>query len=174
MNERIDSLREPQRSPRTRMLYALALILEIGVLYGCVMLALFGYIKPVQRIIGMMIEPSGVINNASTATISEAVTNGWLPGVSVGVNTIAAAPDAIQLMPNPASTFSNVALNLKSDSEVSMEVFTSDGKLVASKAYGKLNGGYNLPIDTQEYAKGIYFVKVTVNGEPTILKLIKE
>lgn len=37
------------------MLYALALILEIGVLYGCVMLALFGYIKPVQRILGMMI-----------------------------------------------------------------------------------------------------------------------
>jgi hypothetical protein len=126
------------------------------------------------HIIGMMIEPSGVINNAGTATIAEAVTNGWLPGISVGVNTIADAPDAIQLMPNPANALTNVALNLKNDSEVSMEVYAANGKLVASKAYGRLNGAYNLPIDTQEYAKGIYFVKVSVDGQPTILKLIKE
>jgi hypothetical protein len=126
------------------------------------------------HIIGMMIEPSGVINNAATATIPEAVANGWLAGVSVGVNTIAEAPDAIQLMPNPASSLTNVALSLKTDSDVSMEVFSANGKLVASKAYGKLSGPYNLPIDTQEYAKGIYFVKVNVNGQPTVLKLIKE
>jgi hypothetical protein len=126
------------------------------------------------HIIGMMIEPSGVINNAGRATIAEAVANGWLPGVSVGVNTIAEAPDAIQLMPNPASTFTNVSLNLKNDSDVSVEVYTATGKLVASKAYGKMNGAYNLPIDTQEFANGVYFVKVSVNGEATILKLIKQ
>jgi hypothetical protein len=126
------------------------------------------------HIIGMMIEPSGVINNAGTATINEAVANGWLPGMSVGVNTIADAPDAMQLMPNPASTLTSVALNLKNDSEVSMEVYSANGKLVASKVYGKLNGAYNLPIDTQEFAKGIYFVKVSVDGQPTIMKLIKE
>lgn len=126
------------------------------------------------HIIGMMIDPTGVIDNAGTATIAEAVSNGYLSGLSVGVNQIAAAPDAIQLMPNPANTFSNVSLNLKTDSDVKVEVFNANGALVASKAYGKMNGAYNLPINTQEYAVGVYFVKVSVDGQPTILKLIKQ
>ncbi|MDF2437245.1 MAG: hypothetical protein K0Q95_1621 [Bacteroidota bacterium] len=126
------------------------------------------------HIVGMMIEPSGKINNAGTATISEAVANGWLPGLSVDVNTIASAPDMIRLMPNPANSFTNVSLSLQNDSEVSMEVYSANGQLVASKSYGKMSGAYNLPVDTQEFAKGIYFVKVNVNNQPTILKLIKE
>lgn len=126
------------------------------------------------HIIGMMIDPSGTINNAGTTTISEAVANGWLPGLSVGVNTIAEAPDAIQLMPNPATTLTNVSLNLKEDADVNIEIYSSNGKIIASKAYGKMNGAFYLPIDTQEYAKGIYFVKVNVNAQPTLLKLIKE
>jgi hypothetical protein len=126
------------------------------------------------HIIGMMIEPSGIINNAGTATIAEAVANGYVAGVSVGVNTIASAPDAIQLMPNPASTFTNVALTLENNSVVSMDIYSSNGQLVASKNYGTMSGAYNLPVNTEQFAKGIYFVKVTVDGQPTILKLVKE
>jgi len=126
------------------------------------------------HIIGMMIDPSGVIDNAGTATIAEAVANGFNPGMSVGINQIPAGPDAMQLMPNPAGSFTNIALNLTSDSDVNVEVFSATGALVASKAYGKMSGAYNLPINTQEYSAGIYFVKVSVNGQPTVLRLIKE
>lgn len=126
------------------------------------------------HIVGMMIDPSGVIDNAASATISEAVTNGWVSGMSVGVNQIALAPDDIQLMPNPASSYSNIAVNFKSEADVKVEVYSSTGALVASKAYGKLSGAYNLPVNTQEYASGVYFVKVSVDGQPTILKLVKE
>jgi hypothetical protein len=126
------------------------------------------------HIVGMMIEPSGMINNAGSATIAEAVANGYLPGLSVGVNTIASAPDAIRLMPNPASTFSNVSLNIENSSEVMMDIYSSNGQLVSSRNYGSLSGAYNLPVNTEGFANGIYFVKVTVNGQPTMLKLIKE
>jgi hypothetical protein len=127
------------------------------------------------HIIGMMIDPSGVIDNAASATIPEAVANGWLPGTATGINQIAAAPDAtIQLMPNPANTVTFVTLNLNKESNIKMEVYSPNGKLVASKEYGQLNGAYNLPINTEEFSSGIYFVKVSVNNEPTILKLIKE
>lgn len=127
------------------------------------------------HIIGMMMDPSGTVNNASSASIADAVTNGWVSGISVGINQIADAPDApIQLMPNPASSVTFVTLDLKNDSEVNMEVYSANGKLVASKNYGQLSGAYNLPINTDEFAKGIYFVKVNVNNQPTVLKLIKE
>ncbi len=126
------------------------------------------------HIIGMMIDPSGLIDNAASATIPQAVSNGYLSGVSVGINQIAEAPDAIQLMPNPASDITNVALNLKTESDLTVEIFDANGALVASKAYGRIAGAYQLPIDTQNFAKGIYFVKVSVNNQPTLLKLIKQ
>lgn len=127
------------------------------------------------HIVGMMIEPTGVVNNASSTSIAEAVTNGWVSGISVGINQIAAAPDAsIQLMPNPASSVTFVTLNLEKASDIKMEVYSAEGKLVASKVYGEMSGAYNLPINTEEFSKGIYFVKVSVNNKQTILKLIKE
>ncbi|MCE3277961.1 MAG: hypothetical protein K0S44_152 [Bacteroidetes bacterium] len=126
------------------------------------------------HIIGMMIDPSGTINNAGKATIAEAVANGYVSGGTVGITTLASAPDDIMLMPNPANTLTNISMTLENDSELNIEVFSSNGKLVASKYYGKMSGAYNFPIDTQEFAKGVYFVKVSVNGQPKVLKLIKE
>lgn len=126
------------------------------------------------HIIGMMIDPSGTINNAGKATIAEAVANGYVSGGTVGVTTLASAPDDIMLMPNPANSLTNISMTLENDSELNIEVFSSNGKLVASKNYGKMSGAYNFPIDTQEFAKGVYFVKVSVNGQPKVLKLIKE
>jgi hypothetical protein len=122
----------------------------------------------------MMIDPSGTINNAGKATIAEAVANGYVSGGTVGITTLASAPDDIMLMPNPANTLTNISMTLENDSELNIEVFSSNGKLVASKNYGKMSGAYNFPIDTQEFAKGVYFVKVSVNGQPKVLKLIKE
>jgi hypothetical protein len=152
-----------------------------GAMAGDVFTHNFSYTLPAGwnanhiHIIGMLINPSDLIDNAASATISEAVANGWLPGTATGINSIADAPDAtIQLMPNPASSVTFVTLNLSKDSDIKMEVFAANGKLVASKNYGTMNGGYNLPINTDEFAKGIYFVKVSVNDQPTILKLIKE
>lgn len=126
------------------------------------------------HIIGMMVDPSGVINNAGTATITEAVNNGFVSGLSVGVNEVTEGPDAIQLMPNPAGDLTNIALNLKTESDLTVEIYSASGVLVAAKAYGRLAGAYHLPVDTQDFAKGIYFVKVNVNGQPTLLRLVKE
>ncbi len=126
------------------------------------------------NIIGMMIAPDGKIENATTATITEAIANGYIPGIFVGINKVAFAPDAIQLFPNPTNEQTNISINLKDESAVSVEIYTANGALVASKVYGKLIGAYNLPLETQQLSQGIYFVKVNVNNQPSVLKLIKE
>jgi hypothetical protein len=77
-------------------------------------------------------------------------------------------------MHNHAIKFTTVALSLENEADVQMEVYSSTGKLVASRSYGKMNGAYTLPINTEEFAKGIYFVKVLVDGKPSVMKLIKE
>lgn len=127
------------------------------------------------HIIGLMIDPSGKIENAGSATLKQAIKNGYVNGVVVvGVKELVNGPDAIQLMPNPASDVATIAMNLKTESLLSIDVYAANGALIASKSYGKITGAFQLPMDIQNFSKGIYFIKVNVNNEPKLLKLIKE
>lgn len=127
------------------------------------------------HIVGMFIDPTGKIDNAGTATIAEAVSNGFVSGSSVGVNDIAFAPDAqVNLYPNPSSNRSNISLNLAQASAVSVAIYSVDGALIGSKDYGQLSGSLNLPVDMTPYKAGMYFVNVTIDGNTSVLKLIKQ
>lgn len=126
------------------------------------------------HIIGVMIAPTLDVVNASYTTVKEAINNGFIIGTVVGVNELADAPDAIQLAPNPARDYSTISLNVKTESAVSVEIYNATGALVQSKSYGKMKGAYRLPVETQQLINGIYFIRVNVNNQPTVLKLIKE
>ncbi|MCX6296246.1 MAG: T9SS type A sorting domain-containing protein [Bacteroidetes bacterium] len=127
------------------------------------------------HIVGLFIDPTGIIDNASSTTIPEAVTNGYVSGSGVGVNDIAYAPDAqVSIYPNPSSNNSTIALNLDKASTVSVAIYSVDGALAGSKEYGQLNGNMSLPVDMTKFNAGMYFVNVTINGNTTVLKLIKQ
>lgn len=127
------------------------------------------------HIVGLFIDPTGKIDNAASTTITEAVTNGFVAGSSVGVNDIASAPDAqVSLYPNPSSNYSNISLNLAKASNVSVAIYSVDGSLIGSKDYGQLNGNMNLPVDMTPFKAGIYFVNVTIDGSTSVMKLIKQ
>ncbi|MGZ4157591.1 MAG: T9SS type A sorting domain-containing protein [Bacteroidia bacterium] len=127
------------------------------------------------HIIGLFIDPTGKIDNAGSATIAQAVSNGYVTGAMVGINTIADAPDAeISIYPNPASDNSTISVNLKKESNVQVAIYAVDGSLVASKDYGKLSGGMLLPIEMSAFKAGMYFVNVTIDGKKAVEKLIKQ
>jgi hypothetical protein len=129
------------------------------------------------NIIGLFIDPTGLIDNASSVTISEAVTNGYITGTEVGTtgvtetNTIG---DQINLYPNPANNNATITLNLDKESTVSVAIYQVNGALVAKKEYGKLSGGMLLPIEMANFSKGMYFVNITIDGKTSIKKLVKE
>ena len=127
------------------------------------------------HIIGLFIDPTGKIDNAGSATIAEAVINGYVAGSGVGVNDIAQGPDAqVSVYPNPANSNSTISLNLTKESDVQVAIYAVDGSLVASKNYGKLSGGMLLPIEMSAFKAGMYFVNVTIDGKVVVEKLIKE
>ena len=127
------------------------------------------------HIIGLFIDPTGKIDNAGSATIAQAVSNGFVLGATAGVNTIADSPDAqVSVYPNPSSTNSTISLNLLKESSVQVAIYAVDGSLVASKDYGKLNGGMLLPVEMSTFKAGMYFVNVTIDGKTAVEKLIKE
>ena len=141
----------------------------------------FNYVLPATwdenqvHIIGILIAPTGIIENAGNATLKEAIKNGYVTGTVVtGITSLTSAPDAVQLAPNPAGDFTNISINLEKEAAVSVEIYAANGAFVSSKEYGKLSGAYFLPVETQQLSKGLYLVKVTINNQPALLKLIKE
>ena len=128
-----------------------------------------------MHIVGMVIAPDGTIDNASSATIDEAVSNGFVSGSAVVGVLDTAAPDAtFQLYPNPATTHANIAVNLDKPTVLSVEVFSADGRLVASKSYGTLTGSFNLPVLTQDLSAGVYKVRILADGKQTVKTLVVE
>ena len=127
------------------------------------------------HIVGLFIDPTGKIDNAASTTITQAVANGYVSGTGVGINDIADAPDAqVSVYPNPTANTSTISLNLTKASTVSVAIYSVDGSLVGSKSYGELNGGMLLPVDLTKYNAGLYFVNVTIDGNTSVLKLIKQ
>ncbi len=129
------------------------------------------------HIVGLLIDPTGRIDNASMTTIPQAVTNGYVLGteVALGVSQLQQQVDAeVSLFPNPSQNRSNVALNLGKAANVEVSILQMNGAIVAKKTYGKLVGSSLLPIDMSNMNTGMYFVNVNVDGKTTVLKLVKE
>jgi hypothetical protein len=114
------------------------------------------------HVVGMLIEPSGTINNAGKATV----------GV-VGIEEDVANTFAITAYPNPASDFINLTVELQEASSVSIEVVNMLGAVVSTIETQNLPAGtqYN-ELDLSDLTEGVYFVKTTVNETVDMQKII--
>jgi hypothetical protein len=126
------------------------------------------------NIIGMIMSPNGRIDNAGTATITEAVTNGYENGTFAGLfdalpNQIDAA---IQIYPNPASDKATIAITLEEANDVSIELFDLNGNLLKAATYANWLGLSTVEMNTNQLNAGIYLVKVTIGGEISTKRLV--
>ncbi len=128
------------------------------------------------HIVGMLIDPTGKIENASSTTIAEAINHGFINGtdVTVGITTFDAPDQQIKLFPNPVSNTAFVQVQLGNQNNVSMEIYNVNGTLLSAKNYGKLSNAYTLPINTEQFSAGVYFVKIYIDGKPSVIKFVKE
>ena len=130
------------------------------------------------HIVGLFIDPAGLVDNASAATLAEAIATGFTAGVEVGgttgMNPLPTPDAAVTIYPNPAHQSANIALNLKANASVQVTVYSVTGALLAKRDYGQLTGGMLLPVDLGNYESGMYFVHVSIDGNTEIKKLIKE
>lgn len=126
-----------------------------------------------MHIIGMFVEPSGMVNNGSTTTIAQAISNGYVTGLGIGPVLTPDQPDVnLNLYPNPADALAYASINLESAQEVTMVITDLTGKVVAERSYGELIGSQLLPINTSEFAAGVYMVSVRTGQAVTTSRLI--
>ncbi len=121
------------------------------------------------KIVGMLLNPDGSINNVTETTIDEAIAN-------ASVNTIDLQSDALQLQlwPNPFNEQLNIRLTLVEREEVSLEVLDAYGRSVANRHYGLLQGNIILPFQAQHLPKGLYSFKLRVGNKLSTAKAVLE
>jgi hypothetical protein len=129
-----------------------------------------------MHIIGMILSPNGRIDNAGTATIVEAVANGYEVGANAGLfDGLSYQLDAeVNMYPNPATDKTIVSINLKKSSDVSIQVMDMNGKILRAAAYSNLNGTSTIEMNTENLNSGIYAVVVTIDGVISTQRLVVE
>jgi len=128
------------------------------------------------HIVGLLIDPSGKIDNAGTATIETAVTNGFVDGSNAGLFGALETQldETVKLYPNPATSNTTISLNLSNEATVEMKLIDLSGKVMATKNYGSLNGTWSVNLNTSNYTAGVYLVELTIDGTKVIKRLVVE
>ena len=115
-----------------------------------------------------LIDPSG--NEASI--VSRSVYVQYPPNCQntySGVNSLT-LDKAITVYPNPASSKVNVSYALTNTQPLSIEITNAIGAVVATKVVDGGSGVAELNIN--DIVSGVYFVRMTNNGETTVKKLV--
>lgn len=86
-------------------------------------------------------------------------------------NSVKNAPSASgikleQNYPNPVSGQTNIGFSLEKATDLTLSLYTNTGEFVKSLASGKYDGGkHSIPVDASTLANGVYFYRLTANGE---------
>lgn len=79
---------------------------------------------------------------------------------------------SVEVYPNPAATSINVALSIKENTNVSVDMFNIKGEKIANVFNGSVNAGKKIlqDIDISELASGLYFIKVVEGKKISVHK----
>jgi len=118
------------------------------------------------HVVGILIDNStDRIDNAGDATYEQAINNGFILGLEEEVIS------SFNMFPNPSTDESVIELGETNGQNVTVSVFTLDGRVVAQRNYGNVANNMQIPISTNEWPAGIYLVQVQVGESVTNQKL---
>lgn len=92
----------------------------------------------------------------------------------VKVTKNAGETNALTVFPNPYSTDFTIAFNATNAGEAMVEIVDIQGKTVGTMSSQVISGNNTLALtEFAELNQGVYFIRLTVNGESQLLKLVK-
>jgi hypothetical protein len=95
--------------------------------------------------------------------------------LAVGQNELPAKPSFVvsQNMPNPSHGLTYINVSPETPGELLVELYSTVGRKVLEKNIGMITAGTTrIAIDASQLTSGIYFYKVTLNGESVTKKMI--
>ena len=102
-----------------------------------------------MHIVGMLIDPTGRVDNASSTTIVDAENNGWTTCSVTATSLDLNGPDRINIYPNPSSN--EIQISNLYEENIKLSILDINGKLVLQKRVSNKER-----IDISTLTKGIY------------------
>lgn len=125
------------------------------------------------KIVGLFIDNTGKIDNASSTPIDTAIANGYQQGTFVlDVESEQANIDDAIMFPNPTTGTTTVRFNLSKQTDVVINISTIEGQRISSTNHGSLVGTQSVEINTSDWAKGIYLVEILSGTTSKVMKLM--
>jgi hypothetical protein len=124
-----------------------------------------------MHLVGMVIDPSGMIDNGSTCTFAKAIQNGYITGTAVtGITSLAGKIEKLGVYPNPSNA--NFTVNIpESVNAGTMKIYNMQGQMVKAV---DINGKHNVDIDGSIWPAGIYNGVIENDGIIFNMKMIKD
>jgi hypothetical protein len=91
----------------------------------------------------------------------------------VGVNEPFVAA-GMNIFPNPNNGSFTLTINDANYTEIMMELVTVEGRVIYSDKASDVTGTYVKQLDLSTHANGIYFLRVTANGQSYMQKVVKQ
>jgi hypothetical protein len=91
-----------------------------------------------------------------------------------GINGISNNPFNVSVYPNPFNESISIIANISESSHVKVDIFDVLGQLVGSQDFGNQSGTVEESINVNALSAGIYMVRVSINEQSTLVKLIKK
>ena len=124
------------------------------------------------HIVGILIDPTGRVDNASIAGMNQAIQNGFTTGTAVtGINYLSEKAKEIMVYPNPSASNFNIIIPEKFNSADQILIYNMQGQLVQTES---LTGRESLLIDAQTWTPGFYIGVINSNGNIVKVNLMKE
>lgn len=74
----------------------------------------------------------------------------------------------------PSPAVSEISLVMETNENITAEIFGIDGKKVKSLEVTDVQAGVKIPVDVQDLASGVYFVRIASAGKTGIQKFVKQ
>ena len=82
--------------------------------------------------------------------------------------------NGFNVYPNPTNGTFTLTIKDADFLELSIQITSIDGKLIASDRTSNVSGDYTSRFDLATHANGIYFLKVSGNGQTFVQKIVKQ
>lgn len=117
------------------------------------------------NIVSFVLNASNRVLNVNNHTLAEAIANN-----SIAVYTPTANSD-IRVFPTMANESTFAHLKFAEPTDLNIAIYNAIGQKVADKNYGSIVGEQVAPINTANFADGMYVVQVTANGSVSTYKV---
>ena len=121
------------------------------------------------HVVGLLIDPSGRIDNGSHTNLNDAIANGFVNGIAVtGLLGVKMEAGGLLVYPNPSKDIFTLSGDGLKDAQVS--VYALDGKLVQTETVE----GLTATLDGSNWMPGVYVAVVKSEAGSFAVKVVRE